>query len=327
MVRPPLHWAPLALLLAGCTPEPLSLVAVTFNTGTTSGLSFPPDNGGYGNAQAAESDQYYGNGLAYQAVIDDTRAWFVTVHPDVVAFQETFSTTNCPDVPTDVRAGFVCDGWQPGDPTVAQIVLGAGYQVACNQGKPDKCLAVDTAFGSFEGCDGDLCLDALDGATVEGCGSGSRVGRGVIDLVAGGTLTAVGVHGSSGLSTADIDCRTREFALVFDDLGDGAPAVNGAVNLVMGDLNTDPGRSTDFDASATAFAAGVATDGLHFITQVGPDTPATYGGVWSIDHVASDHLDGDCWHAGLTESHPAVSDIVYFDHEPAVCTVQSDGSL
>lgn len=317
----------LSLAITGCTDAPdapprLRLTAVTFNTGTTDGLDHEaaPDDG-YGAAEAAISDAWYGNGLAWQAAVDDTRRFFEELAPDVVAFQEVFFSPDCEAIPAAHHPGFVCESWTPGDPTVAEVALGAGFQVACHLQKNDKCLAVHERFGTFRGCDGALCLDALDGAEIAGCGGGARVGRGVIDLVAGGRLTVVSVHGSSGFSDEDIACRTKQFDQAFVDLGlgDGA-AANGDLNLVLGDFNTDPGRLAALDPSAAALNDHVG-DGkrFHFVTAVGADAPPTYLGA-NIDHVVSDALTGSCTHPGLDG--PPVSAMVYFDHRPAVCVLE-----
>ncbi len=306
-------------LCLGCTgepePEPASIVAVTFNTGTVQGLPSP---------QAGYNDQYYGHGLAWAALVETTRAFFATVKPDVVGFQEIFYSGDCPSVPPEAHAGFVCETWQPGDPTVAQVVLGEGYQVACHPGNSDKCVAVRRSFGTLKGCAADLCLEGLTGAPVPGCGSGARVGRGVIELAAGGELTLVNVHGSSGLMQEDQDCRVLQMNQVFVDLGisDG-PAANGDRNLILGDLNTDPGRNADFDESAVAVNQHVgAGKRFHFVTAVGPDVPTTYGAFFNIDHVISDALTGRCWVAGVTEGHPALTEEAFFDHKPHVCTLK-----
>jgi len=300
--------------------DPLTATVVTFNTGTTEGIVPGGEpNGGYGEEQASWSDQWYGDGLAFLAVMADAQDYFERTDPDIVVFQEVFYSGVCAEIPEEYHPGFVCETWQPGDPTVAQVVLGEGWQVACHPGKDDKCAAVNRRFGSFAGCDDDFCLEGLDGGEVEGCGSGSRVGRGVIDLELGGTLTLVNVHGSSGLSQDDMDCRVKQFQLVFEDL-DGAPAASGEHNLIMGDLNTDPGRLADADPSAAYFAEQVTQGGFHFITDVGPDAEPTYA-LLNIDHVVSDTFTGTCRTAGLTDGEPAVSNIVFFDHKPAACDV------
>lgn len=298
------------------------LTVVTFNSGTTMGLPHddPPDDG-YGSEQALVSDTYYGDGLAWQAAVDAARAFFAEVDPDVVVFQEIFFSDECAMIPADARTGFVCETWSPGDPTVAQVVLGPDYQLACNLDKPDKCAAVHRRVGTFRGCAADLCLDGLDGARVPDCGGGSRVGRGVIDLVGGGELTLVLVHGTSGITAEEQQCRVRQFEQVFVDL-DGAAAASGAANLVMGDLNTDPYRFADGDPSAARFLDFVGQPGegrpFHFLTDAGRRAEPTYADLFNIDHVASDHFDGDCWAAGIDGRDP-VWEGVYFDHLPIVC--------
>jgi hypothetical protein len=214
---------------------------VTFNTGSTgptgtlSGQEWTSDLKTIG-------DDYYGNGLAWKPAVETTRLWLAEVDPDVIVFQEIFGTGDCSDIPTAEREHFVCEDWQPGEDTVVQVVLGQGYQVMCQVGYNDKCGAVKLDFGTFRECDSDFCLEGMAGARVQDCGHGSRVGRGTIDLVAGGTLTLVNFHGSSGVTTKDQECRVLQLNQVFVDLGtgDGQPAANGERNLVMGDFN---GRS------------------------------------------------------------------------------------
>jgi len=144
----------------------------------------------------------------------------------------------------------------------------------------------------------------------------------VVERPDGSRFTVVNVHGSSGVSPEDQACRVAQVDQVFVDLGDGEPGANGTQNLVMGDLNTDPGRFTDWDSSAARWTDFVG-EGLpfHFISQVGPDAPLSYQGVADIDHVMSDGWQGSCWYAGLSEGHDAVTDITIFDHRPVVCTV------
>lgn len=319
------------LLCAGAcadpAPEPLSVVAVTFNTGSSGvGSIDPQENGGYGPAQAALTDAHYGNGLAWRVAVEDTRRFFAEIAPDIVAFQEIFYSGECPMIPEEARVGFVCETWQPGDPTVAQIVLGSDYQIACQLDKPDKCLAVRRAFGSFRGCDSALCLDGLDGAQVESCGGGSRIGRGLIELAErpGEWIIVVNAHGSSGLTASDAECRTRQFAQIFEDLGqgDGQPAANGARNLILGDFNTDPYRLMGGDSSADYLLRHVGPGRrFRFHTEAGLDAIPSYGGLLNIDHVMSDVFEGGCWVAGITEAKPVVTGLRFFDHRPAVCAL------
>jgi hypothetical protein len=321
-----------AMCLVACSSEETNPakpergpIVVTFNTGTTEALGHDalPDDGYY-EEQAVLSDLHYGDGLAWLDVVEDARAFLTELQPDIVVFQEIFYSGDCAAIPDDAKAGFVCESYQPAEPTVAQVILGEGYQLACHIGKNDKCAAIKQSFGRFAGCDGDFCLEGLAGAQVDGCGSGSRIGRAVVELADGGSFTLVNVHGSSGLNQEDQDCRAAQFVQLFEDMGAGdGPAANGERNLVMGDLNTDPGLTADFDESAAKFIEHVG-DGkaFHFISDVGPAAPKSYAGFFNIDHVVSDAFDGSCWIAGLTEGHPAVSDILYFDHKPVVCELE-----
>ena len=173
------------------------------------GHDLPPADG-YTSAHAKLSDQYYGDGLAWIKAVNATKAFFATVKPDLVAFQEIFTSPECASIPQSAHKDFICATWKKGDPTVANLVLGAGYQVACHPGKPVKCAAVRESFGTFRGCVSDFCLSGLTGYQIKDCGKGTRVGRGVIKLKAGGTMTLVSVHGSSGIDKDTIKCREKQ---------------------------------------------------------------------------------------------------------------------
>jgi len=292
--------------------QPLSFTAVTFNVG------------GHANGQDDVADEHYGNGLAWIPAVEQTTAYLAALSPEVIVFQEVFHAPDCAEIPEEFHSGYICETWQPGDPTVAQMILGDGYQVACHLGKPDKCAAVKTSFGSFAGCDEDFCLEGLDGGQVEDCGGGSRVGRGVIELVDGGELTIVNFHGTSGFLPDDQLCRVAQVEQVFIDLLDenGEPGANGNRNLVLGDFNTDPARAVLLDFSAARWNDFVGDDHpFHFITDVGPDVLPTYANTINIDHQVSDSFVGSCSHPGITPGEDAVVDFSYYDHVPAVCTL------
>ena len=310
------------LLDSEAMPVVPALVAVTFNTGTS--LSPPQDepNDGFHKQQSEYCDEWYGNGLAWLPFIEQTRTFFEEVDPDVVAFQEIFWTGECPEIPAEAQVGFICEDWESGDPTVVQLVLSADYQIVCNAGRSDICAAVHKRFGTFQGCESDFCLEGMAGFSIEGCSKGARIGRGVIDLVSGGTMTLVNVHGTSGFTDDDMDCRVQQFEQVFVDLGDGEPAANGTHNLILGDFNTDPARLLADDPSAVRLTDFVGSDKkFHFVTEVGLDAPPTYGGFFNIDHEISDLFEGPCWTAGVTEGHPLVTQSISFDHRPIVCTL------
>ncbi len=298
---------------------------VTFNTGTTDGLSHELDGDDYGAEEAEYSNDYYGNGLAWLPAVQSVATWLATVQPDVVAFQEIFYSGECPEIPGYAQTGFVCENWSPGDPTVAQVLLGNGYQVACHPGNADKCLAVKLAFGTIAQCPNqDFCIEGLDGQSIDGCGGGARVARATINLVSGGQITVVGVHGTSGASGDDMDCREQQVEQIFDDM-DGQPAANGVRNVILGDLNTDPGRVPGFlDPSVDAWNSYVGgNQPFQWISPIGFGATATYPSnlpVANIDHVISDAFTGSCYAMGF-DGYPEVYPNVYFDHTPIVCEI------
>lgn len=302
---------------------PLRFVAVTFNTGTAKELIPSSSAGGYGAAAAATTDEWYGNGLNWPPLIAETAAFFAATAADIVVFQEIFHPGDCALIPPEAQAGFVCETWQAGDPTVAQMLLGDGFQVMCHPGKPDKCAAVRRTFGTFRGCAADLCLEGMAGTPIAGCGRGARVARGVIDLAGGGALTLINVHGTSGFDDDEAACRVAQVDRIFVDFGDGAPGISAQMpNLILGDFNTDPGRLFDADPSAARWWDFVGdTHPFHFVSAIGEDAPPTYAGFVTIDHVVSDALAGACWSPGVTEGHPAFTERVYFDHLPTVCSL------
>ena len=287
------------LLLLACsgpadTGAP-SMTVATFNTGL-----------GSAEGQVLEtSDTWYGNGLAWLPALEAAQTWASQIQPDLVVFQEIFDPAECVDIPEEARAGFVCEHWAEGDPHVALQVLGEGYSLSCHPGNTDKCLAIRDGFGSF---------DEAWGGSVEGCGSGARVARVHVEGPSG-PMTLVNVHGSSGLDSDSSACRVKQVEQVFLDLGDGEPAIDGARNLVMGDLNTDPGRFAGSDDSAVRWNDFVGADhALHWHTEVGPDAPGSYAGLADIDHVASDAFVGPC------EVGPKPDEA--FDHRPVHCTLE-----
>jgi len=291
---------------------PLALTVVTFNTG----------GGAYTEEHADALDDWYGNGLSFPDLIDETRAFLTEVDPDVVVFQEIFYSGECPDIPEAFHDGFVCASWEPGDPTVVELLFGDGWQIACHPGNPDKCAAINRRLGTFRGCEADFCVAGLSGFGVDGCGSGARVARGVVDLAGGSALAVVNYHGTSGVTDEEADCRARQVDQVFVDLGDGEPGANGDLNLIMGDLNTDPGRMWGVDASSDRWLAFVGEEhDFHFVSDVGESAEPTYAGFFNIDHVISDAFDGTCWVPGITDDTDPVIDTVFFDHAPVICDV------
>ena len=296
-------------------------IVVTFNTGTSSGMQVDGDGDNYGSAQADLEDEYYGNGLAWGEAVDRVKTWLIALQPEVVAFQEIFYSGECPSIPASAYPGFVCETWQAGNPTVSQVLVGAGYQVACHPGKPDKCIAVKKSFGTIQQCnDPDFCLEGLDGEHINDCGGGARVARATIDLVAGGQITVVNIHGTSGVKRDDMDCRVAQVDQIFEDM-DGEPGANGTRNVIMGDFNIDPGRIPGFlDPSSAEWNKYVGRNQpFQWVSPYGPSAEPTYDGKFNIDNVVSDAFTGTCYTPGVTSGHPDIYPYHLFDHKPLVC--------
>lgn len=330
----------LALLGTACTPDDTPppaeapLTVLTFNTGTSTGLRHDADDpdDGYSSATAQLVDAHYGNAMAWRPAEEAVTAWLATVQPDVVGFQEIGSDAVCdtlPDTFDPAAHDLLCDPPDPSGRTQPQRVLGEGHQVACHPGKPDKCLGVRTAFATIRGCDDDLCLEGLEGREVPGCGSGARVAAATLDRPDGTALRVVHIHGSSGISVDEAACRVAQLEAVFDGTDDAPPLVGDGTLpvLVLGDLNTDPTRFAATDASARYLLDLVDDTPFAFHTDISEDGPRPYAGLASIDHVLSDHLEGDCTAVGLDPDGPEgdpFGGFTFFDHRPILCRLTAD---
>jgi hypothetical protein len=310
-------------LMTGCASETVaeeeassSFIAMTYNAGTTTGLNHDADDNGYSSEMAEAADELYENSLSWQPAEEALRAHLEAVSPDLAVFQELFYDPWCEDIIIDPELDFVCEGYTPDRPLQIERLLGEGYQIACAPGQPDNCAAVKRTFGSIDGCDAALCVGGLEGMSPpSGCSSGVRVGSVHITLASGGALTLVNFHGSSGGSAEDRACRVDQIHQIFVDRGDGHPAADGTINLVMGDLNTDPTRLTASDESAAEWALYVG-EGLPYQYISDAEEPS-YQGLVSIDHIVSDVLrrgEGGC-------SIEPVWEGTYWDHLPVRCEV------
>lgn len=322
----------LALVAACATGEepggaqdeaPRPFVALTFNTG--SGASVLDDSADFGPTQSDQGDEHYGNGLAWDDAITRTAAFLADLEPDLIGFQEIFHAPECDEVPTEAHAGFICERWQAGEPTVLEEVVSDAYQLACHVGTPDECIAVHERFGRIRGCDDRFCLEGVLGGPVgEDCSSKTRVGRVTLDLTDGGELTVVHVHANSGGTPEDDACREVEIDQIFVDQGDGQPAARGERNLILGDFNSDPWRFEGVLGSADRWNQYVEDEGYRFLLGDDGEGWATYGGLIQIDHLVGDAFEPvSCQTAGEHGPEPLtpVLPYVHFDHQPVWCTL------
>jgi len=324
----------LCLLLAGCGLPPAEQITgdgtpirvLTFNVGSDGDAQRPATDGShFGGELVAVADRWYGNGLSWQPGIEAVRRFLSDVDADVVALQEIFPATRCPEIPARWHRGFVCESWQPGAPGVARRILGEAYQIACHAGKPDKCLAVHRRLGHLHGCSADGC-EPLRGVELEGCGHGSRQGLGIIDLHTGGQLAIGHVHGRSGARLRDANCRKRQFSELLHIDGALHPPTPGAI--ILGDFNTDPARVRWLDPSARLLArAAREAAGFRFITQTGVFARPTFLSFLNIDHVLARGFSGRCTAGGRDPALQAPPDLGHLDHSPLLCELQPQPGL
>lgn len=301
------------------SPELGQFRVVTLNTGSGKAVkAAAEENAGFGPEQSALADQWYGNGLAWSAFIEEVQQFFKHVDPDIVGLQEIFYSGHCPGIPRAARKDFVCEHWQPGDRTVAELILGDAYQIACHPGRPDKCLAVHRRLGEFIDCDQSFCLEGLTSLDDGYCGRGGRTAGTQIQLKTGGKLSVVHLHTSSGASLTEARCRSRQIKAAFT--GDKTPPEFG---LILGDFNTDPGRLTWVDPSSRTLARQARPPSHYrFISDVGLFTRPTFLGFLNIDHVLAAGMEGECWYPGRTPGKPPISKNTYLDHTAVVCDVK-----
>lgn len=301
------------------TPEIDQLRVVSLNTGSGKTVKVPAeDNAGFGPEQAETADHWYGNGLAWPSVMQDLQAFFKQVDADIVGLQEIFYSGHCPDIPKSAHQGFVCENWQAGDRTVAELILGDAYQIACHPGRPDKCLAVHRRLGQFDNCDQNFCPEGLTSLDDGLCGTGGRAAGAKVHLKAGGTLSLVHIHATSGVSLRDARCRSQQIKAAFT-----SETTAPEFGLVLGDFNTDPGRLTWIDPAARTLARQARPPSHYrFISDVGFFTQPTFLSFLNIDHVLAAGMEGECWYPGRTPEEPAVSTYTYLDHTAIVCDLQ-----
>jgi len=293
---------------------------MTFNTGTTkSESSVKADEGVFSREDWKLTDRYYGNGLAWWPAVKAAQKYIQEAQPDIIGFQEIFHPEKCIDIPLEAHRGFICETWRRGDPTVAEFITGEKYQVACHQGAHHKCIAVKRSFASIRGCHKNPCLDFLEGESLPKCSGASRLGRAILDLQSGISLTLVHVHATSGLSKKDKKYRKKQFRKIFQDFGYAQPAANGKLNLIIGDFNTDPKRMPWFDKSAKKLKKFAKKRKFHFLNGRGKDKKPTYKSIVTVDHILSDKLDGHCHSPGVTKNTRPVLKTSHFDHKPLFC--------
>lgn len=296
-----------------------SLRVMTMNIGTTPGLAHDDGDDAYTQEMADIADALYENSLSWNPAEVALTAFIAGEAPDIIAFQEGFWDPWCETIEVDPELDFVCRDYEPSRTKQVLRVTGPEFQAACGDGQEDNCVAVRRSVGRIVGCDEDVCAGGLEGAGPPSeCSRGARVGRVEVELADARRLVVVNVHGTSGFTADDQNCRRDQFAQIFEDRGDGQPAANGERNLVIGDLNTDPIALELNDPSAAYFLEKIESTDFQFHSPTERNGPATYLTL-RIDHVVSDFAEGGCLIHGSSDGTNPVLDSVYWDHRPVLC--------
>lgn len=308
---------------------PLPFQVVTFNVGTSSQNLHDTDEqagdgDGYTSTQAEYINDYLGNSLAWNPAEEKLKEWLGKHKPEVVAMQELIFDPWCADAPPPPPGlGLVCEGYKGGQPLAAERLLGNAYHLAYTVGQEDLWVGVRKDFGYFRDCpETGLCTKLLGMGVFGECNSSPRVTAIVVRVHDGRELVLVNAHTTAGMTEADQACRGKQIEQIFLDAGDGEPLANGTVNLVVGDMNTDPFLFAGADVSAGTWNQYVGPGkGFHYISADNPEGPATHNTTMRLDHVVSDVLTGSCVVPGGSPGLPLIMKTTFFDHRPVLCDV------
>lgn len=309
--------------------EPLAFKVATFNVGTSSQTLHDKDEeqgdgDGYTSTQAAYINDYLGNSLAWFPAEAALKAWLDKERPEIVAFQEMMWDPWCEDAPAPPPdIGLVCQGYTADRPWTAERLLGEDYQLAYAVGQEDLFVGVRRDFGRLDGCPETGRCTALTGQGVFGeCNKSPRVTAITVTVKDGRQLVLVNAHTTAGMNEHDQMCRAKQIDQIFLDDGSGQPLANGEVNLVLGDMNTDPFLFAGADASADQLNKYIGPGkAFAYLSSASAEGPPTHVTTMRLDHVASDALTGSCVVPGESEGTQLIMTTSFFDHRPVLCAV------
>jgi hypothetical protein len=254
--------------------------------------------------------------LCFQSVEDRVGASIRSQQPDIIALIEVLPLARCqtayPAV-TEPDPQKVCASSHEVTHQISRLV-GPGYSIACDARFAWDCLAVRDSVVHMSEADG-FALNGLRTApALSGCDAGFTINAADVTVSPAGGFRIVLAHPDSGFTSgaAGVECRRAQLQQAF--------ALAGAGNaLVLGDLNMDPyrGSGPDVDvwnqhvgtARRFAYHSGIAEHDSPYPTyfmgessnllptgEMLPtiDGPEQAFARTTLDHVASDFLDGSC---------------------------------
>lgn len=240
--------------------------------------------------------------------------------PDIVFLMEVLDPTYCGPETWDGDPDLACSGAPDRDPHAqATRYVGPDYTVVCDSIAHYDCVAVRTERVTLEECPaGETCLSAGESPPhPAACGAGAwntSVSR-VHATVDGRPLTLVFAHPMAAAS--DDPCRLAQYEQAFAELPDGD-------TLIAGDLNFDPYRVTDWEASAVwrSYVGEGAPFTAHNVSEGELPLP-TFLGIITLDYVLSNVFEGDCEVLGASPETVRIdAPLNTMDHQAVVCSLR-----
>lgn len=283
--------------------------------------------------------------LCYLAVEERIADRLQARGPALIALQEVPTLDQCKAM-LELDPQKICHGWRDRTPQEpVRRLVGPDYTVACDARSGFECVAVHTAAGSIDGCSDDaLCRGFAEPVPAPaGCDPGFTVSA-ISATIAGQTWRVVNLHPPS----SNVTCRAEQVEAAFADLTDGSR------NLVLGDANLDPYRSSDESVAAWEERVGPGSDFAYLSGKIEHDPPYPTQFTWesanlyptaaltanvvlgsgetgeqasgerlnpTLDHVVSDAGSGTCQTLGEQPGTARLDGGAGTDHRALSCTI------
>lgn len=269
--------------------------------------------------------QHYNWGLCFKEVEQNIATNIHKLKPDIIAFQELTTPANCLSWQEE-NPNKVCYQLQE-QSSILQVrrILGEDYTIACEPRHQHDCIGVRKELGFIQGCPlGGYCDDlGLYDQQPDKCNDMFTVSAFDIN-VHGYPIRVINAHPSPRQKT----CRINALTQIFEGTAEREPFANGERNLIMGDFNMDPFRSSDASVKIWEKYVGLPGSALPFHYHSGPaehwppyDT-FVYGPIRRVlDFVTSDFAQGTCQVLGMSPDTERIDGGKGMDHKAFYCSL------
>ncbi|NIM95930.1 MAG: hypothetical protein GTO18_19700 [Anaerolineales bacterium] len=215
----------------------------------------------------------------------------MSIHPDVVALQETLPNSTCEAVPpTDAENVCAIES----EKTQIRRLLGSEYTIVCETRNHYECIAVRSDVGEIVGCGlGELCeTDRID-EKLEGCRLTTTVMAATV-LVKERVFDIVNAH-PENRSTV---CREYSLRQIFEGEGGAGDLIQEADVLILGDLNLDAWREDNVSTRYwNQHVGSIGTREYYYHSGIAENDPPYFTFQYpffrrTYDHIISNFLDG-----------------------------------